>query len=497
MKRLRLLQLGHVKLTGEFEYLSKDLRWLCWHGFPLRYIPRNFFLNKLVAIDLKHSNLQLVWKEPQLLDRLKILNLSHSYYLTQTPDFSRLPNLEKLILKDCPQLSKVHSTIGDLKFLILVNLKDCKSLCHLPRSIYKLKSLKSLVLSGCSKIDKLEEDIMQMESLTSLMADNTAITQVPNSLVRSKSIRYVSLCGYEGLSRHVFPSLVLSLMSPSSNPMYKVFGHITSSLQSLSLGLSAKNYAKSKSRPSTSQITYTLTPTSQITHTQTPTRPSMSQITYTQTPTRPSTSLITYTETPTSQKTCIETPTLIDLQDSIHIAGSDNFTSSLVIQAGECSKATDTFTKSILQGWTNDGSSDCDCHFPGGIYPKWITFEGEGSSLFFKVPNSGNKLKGMTIHIIYSSSLVNLASECDLLSILIMNYTKNTIRPYKRDTTTSLKDEEWKGLMSNLEPGDEVEIVIVLGHRFTVKKTVAHLIFDEITDAKIMDCSLVPHNSQI
>ncbi|KAJ1393717.1 Leucine-rich repeat domain superfamily [Sesbania bispinosa] len=124
MKRLRLLQLGHVKLTGDFEYLSKDLRWLCWHGFPLRYMPGNFHLNKLVAMDLKHSNLQLVWKEPQLLDRLKILNLSHSHYLTQTPDFSRLPNLEKLILKDCPQLSEVHSTIGDLKFLILLNLKD-------------------------------------------------------------------------------------------------------------------------------------------------------------------------------------------------------------------------------------------------------------------------------------------------------------------------------------------------------------------------------------
>ncbi|KAJ1393708.1 Leucine-rich repeat domain superfamily [Sesbania bispinosa] len=317
MKRLRLLQLDNVKLTGDFEYVSKNLRWLCWHGFPLRYIPGNFYLKKLVAMDLKHSKLQLVWKETQLLDRLKVLNLSHSHYLTRTPDFSGLPNLEKLILKDCPKLSEVHSTIGDLKYLIL-----------------------------------LEEDIMQMESLTSLIADNTAITQVPSSL------------------------------------------------------------------------------------------------------------------------------------NSIHIAGSGNSSRSLVIQAGECNKATDTFTKNILQEWTSDGSSDSECSFPGDTRSKWLTFNGD-SSLVFKVPNNGSKLKGMTLRIIYSSSLVNLAPECVLLNVF--NYTKNTTLSYKLDTTTSLKDEEWQGLISNLEPGDEVEIVIVLGHRFTVKKIVAHLIYSARQGSNLRD----------
>ncbi|XP_061376306.1 uncharacterized protein LOC133318335 [Gastrolobium bilobum] len=480
MKRLRLLQLGHVKLTGDYEYLSKDLRWLCWRGFPFRHIPVNFYQKKIVAIDLKYSNLHLVWKEPQLLDRLKILNLSHSKYLTRTPDFSKLPNLEKLVLKDCPQLLTVHRTIGDLKYLILVNLKDCKSLNRLPRSIYKLKSLKSLVLSGCSKVDKLEEDIMQMESLTNLVADNTAITQVPISLVRSKSIKYVSLCGYEGLSRDVFPRLILSFMSPTRNPMYQVFGSISSSLRSLSLGLSAKNYAESESRPSTSQITYTDTPklidfensihmsgSENFTSSLVIQAGERSKATDTLTE---SISQIAYTETPTS----------IDFQNSISISGSENFNSSLVIQAGECSKATDTLIESISQEWTNDGSGDCS--FPGGIYPNWLTFKGEGSSVLFKVPNTGCKLKGVTLRIIYSSSLDNMASECDLLSILIINYTKNTIQPYKRDTTTSFKHEDWQGLVSNLEPGDEVEVVIVFGHRFTVKKTIAHLIYDESTN---------------
>ncbi|KAJ7961680.1 Disease resistance protein (TIR-NBS-LRR class) [Quillaja saponaria] len=188
IKRLRLLQFHHVQLTGEYEYISKDLRWLCWHGFPLRSIPTDLYQQRLVSMDLRYSNLKLLWKHPVLLEGLKILNLSHCHFLTQTPDFLELPNLEKLILKDCPNLSAVHESIGCLNGLVLVNLRDCKCLGNLPRSIYKLKAVKTLILSGCSKIDRLEEDLEQMESLTTLIADNTGIKQMPFSIVKLKSI---------------------------------------------------------------------------------------------------------------------------------------------------------------------------------------------------------------------------------------------------------------------------------------------------------------------
>jgi len=115
-------------------------------------------------------------------------------------------------MKDCPNLSELHQSIGDLNSLLLINLKDCTSLSHLPEKIYQLKSLKTLILSGCSKIDKLEEGIVQMESLTTLIAKDTAIKEV-----RSKSIGYISLCGYEGLSHDIFPSLIRSWMSSTMN----------------------------------------------------------------------------------------------------------------------------------------------------------------------------------------------------------------------------------------------------------------------------------------
>jgi len=170
----------------------------------------------------------------QLMDKLKFLNLSHSKYLKSTPDFSKLPNLEKLIMKDCPSLSQLHQSIGDLKNILLINLKDCTSLSNLPRNIYQLKSLKTLIISGCLKIDKLEEDIVLMESLTTLIAKDTAIKEIPYSIVRSKSIGYISLCRYEGSSCDVFPSLIWSWMSPTRNtvPSISPFGNISLSLSS-------------------------------------------------------------------------------------------------------------------------------------------------------------------------------------------------------------------------------------------------------------------------
>ncbi|XP_027907751.1 TMV resistance protein N-like isoform X2 [Vigna unguiculata] len=65
MSSLRLLQLHHVELTGDYGYLSKQLRWIYWQGFPSKYIPDNFYLEDAIAINFKHSNLRQLWKEPK------------------------------------------------------------------------------------------------------------------------------------------------------------------------------------------------------------------------------------------------------------------------------------------------------------------------------------------------------------------------------------------------------------------------------------------------
>lgn len=166
----------------------------------------------------------------QFLKNLKILNLSHSHYLTHTPNFSKLPNLEILKLKDCKSLVELHPTIEELKGLVFINLKDCKCLKSLPKGFSKLKSLETLILSGCSKLPSLPEDLGQMESLVTLIADDTAIQQVPSAIVRLKNLKYLSLCGCKGPPSKSFPSIIWSWISPKKNPNSIV---LPSSLQGL------------------------------------------------------------------------------------------------------------------------------------------------------------------------------------------------------------------------------------------------------------------------
>jgi hypothetical protein len=75
MTRLRLLQLAGVQLDGDFEYLSRNLRWLCWNGFPLTCIPTSFYLGNLVSIELENSNIKILWKENQVI--ILISGFSH------------------------------------------------------------------------------------------------------------------------------------------------------------------------------------------------------------------------------------------------------------------------------------------------------------------------------------------------------------------------------------------------------------------------------------
>ncbi|KAK7350576.1 hypothetical protein VNO77_09350 [Canavalia gladiata] len=454
MTRLRLLQLDQLQLIGDYGYLSKHLRWVNWQGFPLEYIPNNFYMGNLVAFVFKNSNLSLVWRKPQLLECLKILNLSHSRHLKSTPDFSKLPNLEELVLKDCPSLSKVDQSIGDLSNIFVINLKDCTSLSNLPTRIYTLKSVKILILSGCEKIDKLEEDIVQMESLTTLLADNTSIKQVPFSIVRAKNIGYMSLCGYEGLARNVFPSLIWSWMSPTMNSVHYI--HQFQSMLSSAVSVNVQNNNWSDVSPMLRGLSKLRSLWVQC----------RSNFQLTQDLQR------ILAEVYDASFTELETRSY--MSDSLK---------SLMIGIGSYHRVLDFLSNSLSQGLAANGS---DSFFlPGDNYPYWLTRNGEGHSVLFKVPHLGdNCIKGMIFCVVYSSISEIMAAEC-LAGVFIINRTNCTIQLYKKDTVKSFNDEDWQGLVSNLRPNNEMEILVAFGHGLTVKKTAVYLVYQESIDMKM------------
>ncbi|XP_045832557.1 disease resistance protein RUN1-like isoform X1 [Trifolium pratense] len=450
MKKLRLLQLDQAVLTGDYRYLSRELRWIHWQGFTFNYIPDDFYQGNLVVIDVKYSSIKQLWRETKLLDKLKILNVSHSRYLKNTPDFSKLPNLEKLIMKNCPSLSEIHHSIGDLKNLLLLNLKDCTSLSNLPREVYQLKSLKTLVLSGCSNIDKLEEDMEQMESLTTLIAKDTSVKEVPYSILRLESIGFISLCGYEGLSHDVFPSLIRSWMTPTMNPLPCTSPFEGSSLSLVSLDVRSNNMGyKSTMLRNLSKLR------SVWVHCH---------------------SEIQLTQELRKIVDDLYNVNFIELETTSHRPQISNPSfKSLLMGMGSFELVIDTLGKSISQQGliTNCSSNFC---LPGDNYPSWLAYKGEGSSVLFQVPEDSDcGMKGIILCVVYSSTSENMAAKY-LTSVLIINYTKCTII-YKRDTVMSFNDEDWKGLTSNLEPGDNVEIFVAFGRGLIVKATAAYLIY--------------------
>ncbi|KAJ0532613.1 putative P-loop containing nucleoside triphosphate hydrolase, leucine-rich repeat domain superfamily [Helianthus annuus] len=129
MNHLKLLQQNFVELNGSCEKFSEDLRWLCWLGFHLRYIPSGLYMGNLVAIDMSYSKLKLFEPPTVVLWSLKILNLKDSHKLVEIRNILNIPNLETLVLWNCYNLVNVCKNLRDLSSLSLLNMTGCKNVC--------------------------------------------------------------------------------------------------------------------------------------------------------------------------------------------------------------------------------------------------------------------------------------------------------------------------------------------------------------------------------
>ncbi|CAL5417656.1 unnamed protein product [Camellia sinensis] len=217
MHKLRMLQINHVHLSGNFEHLFEELRWLCWHNCPLEYLPSNFHPEKLIALDMQFSKFKTLRIDGKF-KSLKILNLNNSKSLTKSPIFCALSMLEELLLESCTSLMELHESIELLEKLVHLNLKNCMNLRYLPGSICKLKSVKHLNLTGCAKLEEFPEHLGHMESLTELLAEGTAIKQLPFSIGLLKNLRILSLKGCNRqLTTKSWFSLISSWVLPRKN----------------------------------------------------------------------------------------------------------------------------------------------------------------------------------------------------------------------------------------------------------------------------------------
>jgi Leucine-rich repeat (LRR) protein len=188
MHNLKLLQLDKVHLGGDYKKLPQELRWIHWHRFNSESLPPGFSMEKLVSLDMQHSMLKQIWKGKKLLGNLKFLDLSYSPFLESTPDFSGIPNLERLSLRYCIQLTEIHGSIGKLRTLLSLDLEGCKDLEKLPKYVNELKSLEKIILAGCSKLHNFPFDLQKLVHLTVFNADGVSFSSQRSKTLKTKSL---------------------------------------------------------------------------------------------------------------------------------------------------------------------------------------------------------------------------------------------------------------------------------------------------------------------
>ncbi|TQD93885.1 hypothetical protein C1H46_020499 [Malus baccata] len=196
MTQLRLLRINHSyakqHLIAHLKFLSRELRCLCWPGSPLKSLPSNCQFKNLVDLDMQDSRIEQLWEGTQTLEKLKFINLSYCLYLKETPDFTMVPNLERLIFEGCISLVEVSPSIWTLTKLVLLNLTGCNKLTILASSI-RMQSLEILELSWCSSLEMFPEILEVMEKLSQLNISGSKIKELPLSINNLTGLRYLKL----------------------------------------------------------------------------------------------------------------------------------------------------------------------------------------------------------------------------------------------------------------------------------------------------------------
>ncbi|XP_057731763.1 disease resistance protein RUN1-like [Arachis stenosperma] len=183
MMGLKLLILHHKNFSGSLYFLSDNLQYISWHGYPFSSLPVNFDPHSLVELNLRDSNIKLLWESPKSFPCLKKMDLSNSKDLVKTPNFEWIPNLKWLDLSGCTNLSQVHPSIGLLTQLAYLSLRNCSNLVSIDLNTeYKLYSLKVLHLSGCTKLENTPDftglsnlEYLDLEKCVSLSAVHESI----------------------------------------------------------------------------------------------------------------------------------------------------------------------------------------------------------------------------------------------------------------------------------------------------------------------------------
>ncbi|MED6189072.1 hypothetical protein PIB30_092103 [Stylosanthes scabra] len=181
MKNLKTLIIRNGYFSEGPKYLPNSLRIMEWWRYPSTCFPSDFHPKKLSILKLPSSpfdsfQLDNLFKK---LNVIKVLKFDNSEFLKEIPNVSNLFNLQELSFRGCTNLTRIHSSVGNLGKLEIINAERCHNLRTLPSM--NLPSLKILLLSYCFRLEKFPEIVGKMENVEMLCLKSTGIKDLPLS----------------------------------------------------------------------------------------------------------------------------------------------------------------------------------------------------------------------------------------------------------------------------------------------------------------------------
>ncbi|KAD5802475.1 hypothetical protein E3N88_13835 [Mikania micrantha] len=432
MDKLKLLQLNYVKINGSYENVSKELRWLCMHGFHLKSIPSELPLEKVVVLDMSYSKIEsfdmsyrssqqfvsrlkgligLSSKDKRLLGSLKILDLSFCKLLHSVGGFYLLPALERLILKNCTSLIEVCESIEQCNELVHIDLSYCCKLKKLPKSLCKLNKVQTLLLDGCIS----RETQIQMGNVK-VMPSDLNFTLIP----LLSSLRILSLAN-NNLSNECFPMdlsclAMLYMLHLDGNPIVSIPNCVRTLPRIMLLSMDSCDKLISIEHPPCTLSCLSLLPRDDY-------NPSIRKIKFDLE--MSSLTLLGYFGflSPCEIDDVLKIQDMASVEEKVlHSLGWTylKFTKELVVR---------TFKRPII---FQQISSNWEMYYEFGIFsmfyngkemPDWINCRSKGPSISFTIPSSINNLRGLNFLCILKKT-PSLNNMFEIPAIEISNITE-------------------------------------------------------------------------
>ncbi|KAL4293227.1 TMV resistance protein N isoform X3 [Arachis ipaensis] len=244
LRDLKLLILYHKNFLGSLDFLSPNLQYLAWHGYPFPSLPSFQPYSRLVELSLPYSNVKRLWEGNKNIPHLEKVDLSYSMDLIETPNFEWNAKLKRLDFTGCTNLIHIHPSIGLLNQLAYLSLQNCSSLSNLNLGDdCNLSSLRVLCLSGCTNLNK-SPDFTGLSNLEYLDLENcTSLSTVHESIGALVMLKFLSLRGCIIISMPKEVNNLISLQTLDLSrclrlryPLGQIYSSYLESLISLDLG---------------------------------------------------------------------------------------------------------------------------------------------------------------------------------------------------------------------------------------------------------------------